>query len=583
MATRRPTPSPDIEALKISPEVAWYMAARRIPLPDCPPMWKTPEPRKVRGAKFDPERVDRVLQAFEQIRHTQGKWAGKPMRPDPWQVAYILAPVFGWVHPDPDDPSRLVRIIRRLFVEVPRKNGKSTLLGGLGLVLTGADGEQGAQVIAAATTKDQAGFVFKPIKDLVQRSPSLSATFKAVGFKVLHPKSGSYMQAISSVADAQHGANIHGAVIDELHVHKSPDMIDVIESGTGSRSQPLVAIITTADENKQGSIYDQRRSKIEALAVGTITEPSQYGVVWCADREDDPFDEVTWRKSNPGYGISPTKAFMRSAADSARNSPTELPRFMRLHLGIRISELVKWLPLEQWDATGQLIDDAEWQGLRAYGGLDLSTSTDFTAFALRACTADGVKLLRVLCWLPEERFAPIAKLTGAPLTHWRAAGWLRGTEGNVVDYAQVRTDIEGLVVQLGVDLFSIAYDPWNASETSQVLGEKFEMVPCRQGYATLSAPSKALERMVLGSTPAKPLIRTGGNPLLRWMADSVEVMTDANGNIRPVKPDRQKSSKRIDGIVAAIMAEREAMADEDEESSGDAYWAALLAKHTPAS
>lgn len=578
MATKR-TRSPKVAGpdLNISAEIAWYLKTRGIPLPDCPPRWKTPEPSWVPGAVFDPGAVDRVMQAFQQIRHTQGKWAGLPLKPDPWQVAYIIAPVFGWKHPD--DDGRLVRIIRKLYVEVSRKNGKSTLLGGLGLYLTGGDGEQGAQVIAAATTRDQAGFVFNPIKELVTKSAALKQHFRHVGFKVLHARTGSYLQVISNVADAQHGANIHGGLIDELHVHKTPTMVEVIESGTGSRSQPLIAIITTADENKTNSIYDQRRGKIEQLAKGLIKEPAQYGVIWCAEVDDDPFDEATWRKANPGYGISPTKAYMRAAAESARNTPTELPKFQRLHLGVRISELVKWLPLDKYDATGQLIDDVEWQGMRCHGGLDLSTTSDLTAFVLRGRDAERGHPFRALHWLPEERIRPLEKLTSQPLARWVREGWIKTTEGNVVDHEQVAADIIADLETLGVECATIAFDPWNSSTVVRRLEDAgYQVVPVRQGYATLSAPSKSIERLVVGSTPEHPLMRTGGNPVMRWMADCVEIRTDDNGNIKPVKPDRVKSAKRIDGWVAAIMAEREDMAEiEDVEPAGDVYLKSLIA------
>jgi phage terminase large subunit-like protein len=186
----------------------------------------------------------------------------------------------------------------------------------------------------------------------------------------------------------------------------------------------------------------------------------------------------------------------------------------------------------------------------------------------------------VLAWLPEERLEVLERQTMVPLRMWAAAGWLRTTQGNVVDYAQVRADILNDSERLGYEIGSIGYDPWNASETVQLLEEAgVQMVPVRQGYGQLSAPTKALERLVLGSTPEQPLVRTGGNPLLRWMADCVELRQDDAGNVRPVKPDRAKSSKRIDGIVALIMAEREAMAAEGE-TAGDAYMASLLASQT---
>jgi len=396
---------------------------------------------------------------------------------------------------------------------------------------------------------------------------------------VLHPSSGSYLQAITHVADAQHGANIHGAAIDELHVHKTAAMVDVIESGTGSRTQPLVLIITTADEAVADSVYDRRHTLIEQLADGIVKDPAQFGVIWRADEEDDPYVESTWRKANPGYGISPTAAYMRGAAVKAQNSPADRPSFLRLHLNRRVKGTTKWLELPAWDACGQLVDASEWAGRLARGGLDLSTSSDLTAFVLKSG-----ELVHALFWLPEDRIRPLERQTGMPLQAWAAAGWLSVTEGNVVDYAKVREDIETTVRKLGCQVVSIGYDPWNASETVQLLElSGFQMVPIRQGYATLSAPAKHLERLVTGSTPQAPLLRHGGNPILRWCADSVEVRQDDNGNIKPVKPDRVKSARRIDGIVALIMAAREEMLGEVEESAAANYLEAMMAARKGAS
>ena len=312
MARRARTPSPaepDLEALKLSPEVAWYLQDRGIPFPDCPPAVKTPEPGETcPGARFDPERVDKVLFAFSLLRHTKGKWAGTPLKPDPWQVAYILAPVFGWVRFD-EDADRWVRVIRELYVDIPRKNGKSTTLGGIAIYMTAADGESGAEVIAAATTTAQAGFVFAPIKAMCDKAPALKGHLKAYAGRIVHKASASYFQAISSVADAQHGANIHCAVIDELHVHKSAEMVETLETGTGSRDQPLIATITTADDGRPGTIYARKRRRIEQLALRVLSDSTTYGVIWAADKADDPFVEETWRKANPGFGISPTRSY----------------------------------------------------------------------------------------------------------------------------------------------------------------------------------------------------------------------------------------------------------------------------------
>ena len=267
--TRSPSfdlPDPEeLERLKISPEVGYYLASRGIPLPDCPPLIKTPEPRDLPGARFDPERVDKVLTVFGLLRHTKGRLAGQPLKPDPWQVAYILAPVFGWVQYD-GDIGMYVRIIRNAFIDLPRKNGKSTIAGGVGIYLTTADGEPGAQVIAAATRKEQAGFVFDPIKQLAERSPALRPHVKPFKSRIVHPRTGSYFQPVAAAGDAQHGADLHGGIVDELHLHKTYDLVEAIETGTGSRAQPLILFITTADAGKRHTPYDRKRTMVEQLA-----------------------------------------------------------------------------------------------------------------------------------------------------------------------------------------------------------------------------------------------------------------------------------------------------------------------------
>jgi hypothetical protein len=306
--------------LKLSPEVAWYLVRPRTSRCRSAwqvPVWKTPEPRDLDGAVFDPARVDRVLAAFGRLRHTQGRWAGKPLTPANWQVAYILAPVFGWVRPD-DEAGGLVRVIRTAHVDEPRKNGKTTLAGGLGMYLTAADGEQGAQVLAVAASKEQAGFCFNPVKAIAEKSPDLAPYVKPLASKIVHPASGSYFQVVASVGDLLHGANVHGAVVDELHIHKTRDVVDAVETGTGARSQPLIVFITTADEGKPGTIYAEKREYLEKLARGVFVDHTFYGVVWAAaeserdltERGLSPFSEEAQRQANPGYGVSPTAAFL---------------------------------------------------------------------------------------------------------------------------------------------------------------------------------------------------------------------------------------------------------------------------------
>ncbi|MEU8671385.1 terminase TerL endonuclease subunit [Streptomyces anulatus] len=547
-----------LEALNLSPEVGWYLVSRGIPIPDCPPYIKTPEPRDVAGARFDADRVDKVLKSFSLLRHTQGQWAGTPLKPDPWQIAYILAPVFGWVRWD-DDADMHVRIIRELFVDVPRKNGKSTLAGGLAIYMTCADGEPGAQCITAATTKEQAGYVFEPVRHLAEAAPALKRHVKPMRHIITHPKSGSYFKPISSVAGAQHGANLHNAIIDELHEHKDPELVETIETGTGSRRQPLIVIITTADAGKRDSIYGRKRDRIEQLARGVFKAPTVYGVVWAVPKDADPFIEATWKAANPGYGVSPTRSYLEARSDEAKQSPADLAKFLRLHLGIRTKQATKFLTLESWRANGVLLDEAALKGREAYGGLDLASVSDLNALAwLFPNDDDGSLDLLLRFWTPEDNVKGLDKRTAGNASVWVREGWLKTTPGNVTDYtaigAQIRKDLDTF------DVRALGYDRWGSTSlTNDLEGERAPMVGVGQGYKTMSPALKAVKRLLLlGSAEgARPVLRHQSNPVMEWMVDNLAVAMDSAGN---VKPDKASGGDKIDGVSALCDAMSEVLA-----------------------
>lgn len=546
--------SPAPADLLLSPEVAWYLESRGIPWPDCPPAIKTPEPDELRGARFDPARVDRVLTSFSKLRHTQGKWAGRALRPDPWQVGYVLAPVFGWVHRN--DDGEWVRVIRRAYIEVPRKNGKTTTAGGVATYLVAADGEPGAQVYAVASGRDQARFCFDPIRAIAQRSPALRPYVKVLASRIVHEPSGSYFAVVSRVADLLHGANVHGAIIDELHVHKSPDLVEAVETGVGSRTQPLIVIITTADDGRRTTIYARRREYVEQLARRALTDHSVYGVVWCADPTDDPFAEKTWRKANPGYGVSPSREYLRQAAHEAKASPADLAKFLRLHLGLRTKQETRYLDMAAWDANASLVDETKLAGRRAFGGLDLASTSDLTALAWVFPNEDGTYDALWRLWTPEENVAALDKRTAGLATTWVRQGHLITTPGNVADYGFIRAQIGRDLDQFSV--VEVGYDPWNATQlVNDLTSDGAPMVTVRQGYGTLSAPTKELQRLVLEGTPERPVLRHGGNPAVRWQVDNLAVAMDAAGN---VKPDKGNSGDKIDAVAAVVMALSRAIA-----------------------
>lgn len=545
-------------AADLSPEVEWYVSERGYELEAWQrPLWRTREPRSVRGAYFDPARVDRVIDSLSRMRHTQGKWAGHELRPDPWQVAYIIAPIFGWV--TRDSFGTVTRIIRNAWIEVPRKNGKTTIAAGLALYLAFADGEAGAQVIAAAGSRDQAMNAFRPAYLIAGNSPD----FKAAGVQsmkkeIVRPVDQSFMKAVGSIGDLLQGSNPSGFIADEMHVHKDMSVIDALESGTGARDQPLGFIITTADDGGQLTPYAQRRKHVEQLCRGAIKSPTEYAVIFAAPADADPFAEATWRAANPGYGVSPTKSFMVAEAEKAKSSPANLSRFLRLNLNVRTKQETKYIDLAAWDRNHGLVSELALTGRECYGGLDLASVSDLSALCLLFPDKDGAYQALWRYWTPEENVPALDKRTNGAASQWVKDGWLTTTPGNVQDYDYIRAQVKRDAEKFRI--LSIGFDPYNASQiTNDLAADGMNLVKVRQGFLTLSSPTKQLQRLVLMGKPSKPMLIHGGNPVSRWCVDNLAVEIDAAEN---VKPSKKLAGDKIDGVAALVNALSEAMSEE---------------------
>jgi phage terminase large subunit-like protein len=385
-----------------------------------------------------------------------------------------------------------------------------------------------------------------------------------------HPVTHSIFRALSSEGLRAHGLNVHGGIIDEVHVHKNPDVVDALETGTGSRTQPLIVFITTADDGAEaGSIYATKREEIEALVGGHAEDPTVWGVVFGADdqAEDfDPFSEESLRTANPGYGVTVLADYLAGKAAQAKRSPQQLNRYLRLHLNVRTKQTTRWLRMEDWDASARTrtgtpvpVDLSTLEGRQCYGGLDLSSTTDMTAFSLWFPPEDPddptePHVWVPFFWLPEDRIKELTRRTKVPLDRWaeeegHAGPALRLTEGNVVDYRAVRQLITDDLAER-FEILAVGYDRWNATETVKELADAgLEMEQVSQGYAGLNQPCQQLERLVLSQR-----IAHGGHPILRWHVDCVGLKTNSDGYVKPVKPDRQTSSKRIDGVASGLNA-----------------------------
>lgn len=530
------------------------------------PLVVTPPPTG-EGLVFRADQVVRTLNALRSLRHTKTRrWGGKPLDPDPWQIVWIIAPVFGFYYCDdhPDEELAGTRVIRWCWIEVPRKNGKSTLSSGLALILLAGDGEPGAEVYTAAGSRDQAGIVFEDAKKMAAASPRLAAKVEPQRSLLRHPTSGSFLRSLSRVAEAAHGLNVHGGVIDEVHVHKSRDLVDAIETGTGARDQPLIVYLTTADEGEQTSIYAEKHGYVRKQADGVVVDPTSWGVIWAAEKDDDPFALETIAKANPGFGVTVARTYLEAQAAKAQTTPSYYPTYARLHLNIRMRQAAKWFDMRTWAAGARKpVYEHELHGKRCWGGVDLGATSDFTAVAWLFDGEqfdDGLWRLFTRLYVPEAAvMAEGRSPMRSHLTAWAAAGHMRITDGDATDYDLIESEM--FVDADRFDVVEVAYDPWNAPQTVQHLQAAGMTVwPMRQQIAALNAPSKQLELWV-----AKRRLLHGDNPVLTWMASNAVTRGDANGNIAP---DKRKSEEKIDGIAALVNAVGAATRDREDENDG---------------
>jgi len=464
----------------------------------------------------------------------------------------------------PNDEGDLVRIVRKLYIDLPRKQGKTTLAAGLALYLAFADNEPAAQVLAVAGTKDQAGAAYEPARAVAAASPAFKkAGIKAGAGKISKPD-GSWFSAFGSVGDFLHGKNVHGAVVDELHIHKDGKLLEAVETGTVSRTQPLLIIITTADDGRQESVYAQQRKMFESVVNGSVKMPTLYGCVWAANADDDISDPETWKKANPGYGISVPRSYMEMAAAKALENPTDLASFQRLHLGIRTKQTTKYIQMDHWNRNASIVDEDKLKGKEAYGGLDLASVSDLTAFSLvfpKSHVNDKEQSKGYDClfriWVPEGAIHSLDQRTHMMASVWAKQGLITVTPGDVCDYDYVARDI--LKDCNTFNVREIAYDKWNAQMLVNELNKELKedvLVQFVQGIKSFTRPTKELARLAAKGTAENPMIRHGGNPCVRWQMDNLAVDTDAAANVKPAK---DKAGDKIDSIVALIMALDRAM------------------------
>jgi phage terminase large subunit-like protein len=513
-----------------------------LPKTDPTPWVRTPDDAVAvaEGCTFDPDAGAFVAEFLARFcRHSIGRWAGEPLTLQPWQRD-IVDQVYGWKRPDG------TRRFREVYVEVPKKNGKSTLWSGLELYHLVADGENAPEVYTGARDKKQASdTIFKELKNMISSSPDLKARLEVLDGerRVIYPKMRGFLQVLSADSANKEGFNASFTNIDELHAQATPDLYYTLRYAGAAREQPLFAAITTAGVDRESICYQVHETARQVLD-GTISDTTFFGRIYAAEDGDDFEDPAVWRKANPSLGITIREDDFARDLKAAKRSPSDWATFLRYRLNVWVGAVSRFLPRPAWDACagdGPILE-CDLIGASCFGGLDLASTTDLAAFA--ALFADG--RVRVHCWAPEEGLLDRARRDRVDYAGWARQGFLTLTPGNVIDYDRIRADL--LLFHAIHPITLLGVDPWNATQLVTQLtdqdGLKVEMV--RQGYATLSPATKELERQVLAG-----VTRHGNNPLLNWAADNACVTRDANDNVRLSK---RSSRGRIDPLSALVNA-----------------------------
>lgn len=501
-----------------------------------------------RGLKWDPDAAQHVIDFFSFLKHYKGEWAGQTVRLEPWQQ-FRLGSVFGWKREDG------TRRFRTAYNEVARKNGKTTEAAGVGLYMLDADGEPGAEIYAAATKKDQARIVWNDAARMVRKSKALSRLIRVYpGKGNMHvEETASKFEPLGADEDTLDGLNIHCAIIDELHAHRTRAVWDVLETATGARRQPLIWGITTAGFDQTGICYELRTYSIEVLE-GRVQDDTWFAYIATLDEKDDWEDESVWIKANPNLGISVKLDDLRRLAQKAKVTPAAVNNFLTKRMNVWTQQSTRWIDLDLWDKNGtDIISEEKLAGRRCFGGLDLSSVSDLTAWVMVFPHDDDPEAIDVIArfWCPEKRLRDDDNRYRDQYQAWARQGFLKVTPGDAIDYAFVKKQIlddaaKFRLVDLNVDRLFQAHQI-----ATELADEGLSVVGLGQGFLSMTAPMKELERRLLTGK-----VRHGGNPILRWMAGNVAVKQDPAGNI---KPDKASSQGKIDGIAALVMALDRAM------------------------
>ncbi len=501
------------------------------------------------GARYDQERADRVIEFFARfLRHYQGEWAGKPFELLDWQVQRIINPLYGWYWADHKTEPRLIgaRRFRKASIWIPKKNGKTTIAAGLTLYHLIADGEPAAQCYGFANDRKQAALVYQAAREMVRKSPALAnrlamnETQKRIFRTDGDP---SFYEASSAEADTKEGINPSLVVQDELHAAPNRRLTDALRYATISRRQPLHLVISTAGEWGPESVGYEEYSHAKKVQNGDVVDPVTLGVVYEVPDGADWRLEENWRKANPSIDVTITIEVLRQEFKKAQDNPRQLLAFRRYILNQWVSLEAAWLQMDCWDQPGGPYEVEFPEGAVCYGGLDLSSTTDLTAYVL-VCPVEDRYLVKCWVWCPGDDLGLRARSEDASYLQWAEDGHIERTPGRRIDYVRI---IE--VVEESLETHNVAsctYDPQYAATVAAKLEQKVPMIPMPNTARNLTEPAKRVEKAVV-----EQCVDHGNNPVLRWAAGNVRAGS-AGGEL--LRLHKATQTARIDPAIALIMA-----------------------------
>jgi phage terminase large subunit-like protein len=508
---------------------------------------------------FDPKLAQKKLDFFEKkLVLVRGQFAGQPFVLAPHQQAEV-ANLFGWVRKDG------TRRFREAYISEARKNGKSTRIAGITVAELAEPTEVGSEIYSAASQTKQARLVFKPAAAMIQKSPWLKARLRVWKHSIenLADPLTVYVP-VTAEAHSAHGFEPQLVVLDELHLQPDRDLYEALKGGMAARRQPMFINITTAGHDRESicyEIYGHGKAIMDySKGADRVRDPEFFPAIYELGEHEDWTDQSLWHKANPNLDRSVLLSFLQSEFRKARASREKENGFRNWHLNQWVQQAVRWLNMADWDLCK--CTDPPPKGAKCFAGLDLGIRRDLTAF-VRVFRAGQKYIVRPHFWIPSEDLEGRIKRDHVPYDRWAAAGLVTITTGRTTDYEQVRADINAFNKQHGIA--GIGYDPANCDQLAKYLSEQdgFTMELIQQGFRQMSDPAKFLEKIVLECD-----LVHDGNPVLRSHAEHASIEVHRTGLIFPAK-DPKKSTGRIDGMVALVMALKLASLDTDKGSVYD--------------